>query len=65
MNHSYYYMKTEILKNLINIESVGEPLILSSILHVSKRTLQRMIFDLKQNGNNVKYNRQEGTYFII
>ena len=58
-------MKTELLKNLINIESVGEPLILASRLHVSKRTLQRMIFDLKQNGNNVKYNRQEGTYFII
>jgi predicted transcriptional regulator len=65
MDHSSYYQKTELLKQLLLKEDQHDLKILAPRLNVSIRTAYRMIQDLKDVGYIDNYDRKKKTYVVI
>ena len=65
MDHSSYYKKIELLKQLLIKEDEHNLNILALRLDVSIRTAYRMIQDLKAIGFIDNYDRKKRTYVVI
>lgn len=59
-----YAEKLETIKYLAEHKRCGTPLQLSKKINVSKRTVERMMQQLREQGFPVKYNRFRNTYEV-
>ena len=59
-----YAEKLQALKYLAERKRCGTPLQLSERLHVSKRTIERMVQQLRDQGYPIAYNRHRETYEV-
>lgn len=59
-----YAQKLETLKYYAEHKSGGTPLQLSKKLNVSKRTVERMIQQLREQGYRISYNRYRNAYEV-
>jgi predicted DNA-binding transcriptional regulator YafY len=59
-----YAQKLETLKYHAEHKSGGTPLQLSKKLNVSKRTVERMIQQLREQGYRISYNRYRNAYEV-
>ena len=65
MDHSSYYKKIELLKQLLLKEDQHDLKTLALRLNVSIRTTYRMIQDLKEIGFIGNYDRKKKIYMVI
>lgn len=64
MNFFDYAEKLETIKYLCLHKRTGTPQQLANKLHVSERTIQRMIQKLREHGHVITFNRFRTTYEI-
>ena len=64
MKFMEYMQKLETIKYLSQHKQTGTPQQLASKLHISERTLRRMLEQLRDNGCPVIYNRFRYSYVV-
>jgi predicted DNA-binding transcriptional regulator YafY len=64
MTFYQYAEKLETLKYLARYKRTGSPQHLAEKFHVSERTIQRMVNQLREHGCPITFNRERNSYEI-
>lgn len=59
-----YTLKLNTIKKLAEQEATGSPMQLALKIHVSERTVQRMVQQLREHGYPIKFNRATKNYEV-
>lgn len=62
MKYAEYHIKLEELKMLIAANATGPPSQLAAKLNLSERTLLRMVQQLRDHGEEIRFNKSKKTY---